>query len=190
MPITRCDPRGVPFMSQTAQNLETVRASLDTVLLQLAEVLTTLRDAQYALRNTGPFEGSVGGHTRHLLDHVRALLDGVERQPIDYDRRERGTAIENERDAALAEITRLRTLLRSMAALSANHPLRVAAMTDGQTGRVDHVGSTLGREMIFVLSHTIHHNAMIAAMVRHDGQTPPRFFGYAPSTIAAVRSAD
>jgi uncharacterized damage-inducible protein DinB len=45
------------------------------------------------------------------------------------------------------------------------------------------VGTSVGRELAYVLSHTIHHNAIVGAMVKTLGGTPPQRFGYAPSTV-------
>ena len=44
-------------------------------------------------------------------------------------------------------------------------------------------GSTVGRELAYVLSHTIHHNAIIGSMVKALGGVLPERFGYAPSTV-------
>jgi uncharacterized damage-inducible protein DinB len=44
--------------------------------------------------------------------------------------------------------------------------------------------TSLGRELAFVLSHTIHHNALISVMAMLMGVSVPERFGYAPSTIA------
>jgi hypothetical protein len=44
------------------------------------------------------------------------------------------------------------------------------------------VRSTLGRELAFVASHTIHHFAIVALLLRDMGIGVPARFGYAPST--------
>jgi hypothetical protein len=46
------------------------------------------------------------------------------------------------------------------------------------------VETTVGRELAFVLSHTVNHNALIAVMALTLGVPVPDRFGYAPSTIA------
>ena len=51
------------------------------------------------------------------------------------------------------------------------------------------VETTAGRELAFVLSHTIHHNALIDVMARTLGVPVPDRFGYAPSTIAHLEKA-
>jgi hypothetical protein len=50
--------------------------------------------------------------------------------------------------------------------------------------------TSVGRELVFVLSQTAHHNALIGVMAKTLGVPLPEFFGYAPSTIAYLeRSA-
>ena len=44
--------------------------------------------------------------------------------------------------------------------------------------------STHARELAFVFSHTIHHNAIIGTIARAIGVELPSNFGTAPSTIA------
>ena len=46
------------------------------------------------------------------------------------------------------------------------------------------VPTSPGRELAFVLSHTVHHNALIRVMVKLLGADVPADFGYAPSTLA------
>ena len=43
--------------------------------------------------------------------------------------------------------------------------------------------TTLGREVAFVLSHTLHHQALIAAHLRATGHDVPDNFGVAPATL-------
>jgi len=46
------------------------------------------------------------------------------------------------------------------------------------------VTTSLGRELAFVLSHTVHHSALVAVMVKLLGNMVPERLGYAPATIA------
>src|SRR5437667_2882419 len=76
------------------------------VLRQLAEVVRAMTDEQYRTKPVGVVSSHVGGHVRHCLDHVEALLAGVEQGEVDYDRRQRGTDVETRRVAALDAIGR------------------------------------------------------------------------------------
>jgi len=150
------------------------------LLEQLAGVVARLDDAHYRAERAREVSGSVGGHVRHCLDHVAALVRGIEGGHIDYDARVRGTAIESRRDAALHEMARL---VRSMQELVAMPPDTLVAVSLG--GGADDVTvavSTLARELAFVLSHTIHHFAIVALLLHDMGVRVPPRFGYAPST--------
>lgn len=157
---------------------------LVSILEELRAVLLSLPDHAYSHRAGPTFaSASIGGHVRHCLDHVRAVVDGRNIDLIDYDHRARGTAIETDPAAALGELDQLITAVAAMAAADASELIEVAVMPtrDGQTAILS---STLARELAFVLSHTIHHNATIRAMAIDAGHAVPAAFGYAPSTLA------
>ena len=154
------------------------------VLSQLRSVVTGLRPGEYAATSGPEFAGaSVGGHVRHCLDHVRAVVDGRSAGLVDYDHRERGTLIESDPDAAARELDRLRAGLEALAGASADSSVTIAVMPSRE-GQGVTLGSTIGRELAFVLSHTVHHNAMVRGMVVALGRPLPEGFGYAPSTLA------
>jgi uncharacterized damage-inducible protein DinB len=137
---------------------------------------------QYARKPVGAVTGSVGGHVRHCLDHVAALLGSLDEGFLDYDRRERGTAVEASPAAALEALAGLERQLLALRAADAT-PLVLRTTLSSALPPVE-VNTTLGREMAFVLSHTIHHNALIGVAAQILGVPVPERFGYAPSTIA------
>jgi uncharacterized damage-inducible protein DinB len=142
-----------------------------------------MTDEQYRMKPVGVVSSNVGGHVRHCLDHVDALLAGIDRGELDYDRRQRGTEVETSRTAALAAIQGQEQQLRSLSSLSDGHRLRLSTLVSSAMPPIE-VETTVGRELAFVLSHTVHHNALIAVMARTLGVPVPDRFGYAPSTIA------
>jgi uncharacterized damage-inducible protein DinB len=162
--------------------------ALVAVLEQLQGVVGCLRDEQYAMKPVGVVNSSIGGHVRHCLDHVRALLNAVETGELDYDHRDRDTPIESDRAAALHAI---RVLHNKLLALDSDdileQPVRLSILMTADGAPID-VGTTIGREMAYVLSHTIHHNALIGTMVKILGGWLPDRFGYAPSTLAHMKT--
>ncbi|MBL8874609.1 MAG: DinB family protein [Phycisphaerae bacterium] len=170
-----------PHSPQTASVLSLPVVEL---LRELAGVIAQLSPAQYTERcGESFFNGNIGGHVRHCLDHIRAVLDGFASGVVDYDHRERGTNIESDPAAARDEIRRLRRLAEDLAHVEAQAPLHVAILPT-RDGQSVNLLSTLGRELAFVLSHTIHHNAMIKGMAVALGLQLPQAFGYAPATLA------
>lgn len=161
-------------------------AGLAAGLVELDALLAALSDTDYARRGAGVFSSSIGDHVRHCLDHVRALVEGVAAGRIDYDARTRGTPIEVDCGLARTEIARLLAELRTIAGQSFVLPVSVT-VTFRDDAPPTWVESTLGRELGFVASHTVHHGALIAAIARTLGHAPPAEFGVAPATIAHLR---
>jgi uncharacterized damage-inducible protein DinB len=158
-------------------------AAVREVLGQLREVVSFLGVDTYTRDPVATFGGSIGGHVRHCLDHIEAVIQGIDSGVVDYDHRERGTEIESDPAAAIVESTRLCSLLDALADVTPEQAVAVKVMLCGD-GAVTTLRSTIGRELVFVLSHTIHHGAMIAGMVKALGGDVPEGFGLAPSTIA------
>lgn len=152
------------------------------LLEELAGLLGRLDDATYARSPVGVMPGSVGAHVRHCLDHVAALVGCVESGRLDYDHRRRGTPVETSVAAAHEAIG---TLIESLSSLPADAPSRMLRLSVMMTcdGASVEVASSVGREFAYVLSHTVHHNAIIGAMVKTLGGVTPERFGYAPSTL-------
>jgi len=151
------------------------------LLRQLASVVVVLHDAHYREQQVREVSGSVGGHVRHSLDHIAALVRGLDVGIIDYDARVRGTSVETMREAALQEINRLVRILTTLNQEATDRHLMVT-VHDAATGARSAVTTSLVRELAFVESHTIHHFAIVALLLHEMGiRVPPRF-GYAPST--------
>ncbi|MFO0860585.1 MAG: hypothetical protein U0570_08510 [Phycisphaerales bacterium] len=157
------------------------RGALVEVLLQVRGLLMLLNQDQYVLAPVGDVRSSIASHVRHALEHVKSLLRATGTGRLDYDLRDRDTPVERELPAATAEIDSLIDALRRIDPIDANADWTLGA-------RVTESGATLGmrttplRELVFVLSHTIHHNALIGVLARRQGISLPARFGYAPST--------
>lgn len=163
--------------------------SVAECLRELAGVMVLLSVEQYTKKADDTFfKGTIGGHVRHCLDHIRALLEGASIGTVDYDHRARGTDIELNPLAAREEIRVLRRLAEEAGLRSADDALNVLVMPSSD-GEAVAIRSSLGRELAFVLSHTIHHNATIKGMAVALGVGLSSEFGYAPSTLAHRASA-
>ena len=127
--------------------------------------------------------GSIGGHVRHCLDHVRALVGLRGSGDLTYDSRLRGTSVETDPWAAIEEIDRLDLRVEDLHDSRPGGAVRLRSMTEPD-GTAIHVQSTVGRELAFVIQHTIHHAAIIAVLLDQVGVDVPAGFGYAPSTLA------
>lgn len=160
-------------------------APLVELLRQLTFVLEQLNDEEYVEMRARGISGSIGGHVRHCLDHVNALVAGAARGEVNYDLRRRDTLIEHRRDAAVHESRRLCERLSDVAVLPADSTLKLLGAFETEGPPIAST-STLGREVAFVVSHTIHHFAVIALLLWEMGCDVPPRFGYAPSTPTAA----
>jgi uncharacterized damage-inducible protein DinB len=165
------------------------RPALPLILLlrQLACVIEDLTEAQYAQKPVGVVESSIGAHVRHCMDHVAALLTAVRSGVLDYDARRRGTSVETSRVAALESIDETVRRLTELPPSDLHRSL-LLSVTLAVGAQPMRVRSSVGRELAYVVSHTIHHNALIGAMVRTLGGTLLDRFGYAPSTVAHLEA--
>lgn len=158
-----------------------VVAALRHRLDELMRLVLTMPADVYRARPSR-MSGSIGEHVRHALDHVSSLVAACPSAVLSYDHRTRGTAVENEPGAAVREMMRLGAALDRWADRPLDEPVAVAALVSPD-GRSVTGWSTLARELAFVMSHTIHHQAIVALLLEQQGsEAPDERFGYAPST--------
>lgn len=154
---------------------------LARLLDDLASVLLQTSSAVYTARPLPGVSGSIGEHVRHILDHVTAVVATPEASVLTYDRRQRGTSVEIDSAAAIRSIWRIKAILNSTDVDAMNRPVSVAIVLD-RGGEPALMQSTRGRELAFVLGHTVHHRALIAMLLAIAGVDVPESFGLAPTT--------
>ena len=154
-------------------------------LRQGADLLRRLDDETYTDPGSDrPRAAGVGAHFRHCLDFYHCFLRDLEGGRIDYDRRDRRGALESEIHAALAAVEDVMARLSLIPEERADRSVEVRhdlAPDDGSVTAWQ--GSTVGRELRFLASHTVHHYALIAHIVRAQGIEPGEEFGVAPATL-------
>jgi hypothetical protein len=127
--------------------------------------------------------GCPGGHVRHCIEFYQCFLDQWPSGHVNYDARARDPEIEADPAAAVRSLHELsRCFEESDGSSLHDHPLKV------REGGTDWLDSTSGRERRFLFSHTVHHMALIAILLRSHGTTVPEEFGVAPSTMAYRRT--
>lgn len=151
------------------------------LLQQAADLLAGLDDDAYNAACPACFDSTVGGHLRHVLEHYRSFIGGLESGEIDYDLRERGSPVERSVVAAAAEVTLLLAAMEHLHGSSARSPLLIM-VDDG--GRPRTSLSNVERELQFLLSHSVHHYALIRTILNIQGlRCAVGEFGVAPSTL-------
>ena len=151
-----------------------------TYLGQAERLLSRMDGTQYAMAHAHCFGASIGGHVRHCLDHFEQFLAGISGGRVDYDHRERGGEVETNPEVATLRI-------QSIAARLQQFPLDESAELDVKLdcgGDCAHwKRSSAGRELQFLVSHMVHHFAIIGIMCKAMNVELEPDFGLAPSTV-------
>lgn len=156
------------------------------LLQRLISIIETLSDQQFIHTDPAIFISSIGSHVRHVLDHYRIFLDGLEQGDINYDNRAREQLIEFNRSEALQCCNGLIHALESVTDCQrvVNVTLDLSCGDSTVATEPEVQVSTVGRELTFLHSHTVHHQAVIGFIMRLLKITPvPDDFGLAPATI-------
>jgi hypothetical protein len=159
---------------------------LASLLQQMCSLIERMDDATYTMPAPGRASGGVGGHVRHCLDHVGALITATRSGIAEYDRRRRGTSVESCRAAAIQQIGELIERLVVLDASVMDEPLLVETQID-PAGAMILTRSSMCREVAFVISHTIHHNAIVAQLLAGRELALDARFGLAPATPGEPR---
>lgn len=164
--------------------MNTVKAMANeniVILKQAEKLITDLSDELFVDNSIPPFHSGVGKHIRHVLDFYIAFFSR-ENDKIDYDRRDRSLAVETNRMHTIEAIRHIIHRLESVE--DADHKV-MSNNDDGGHRSPAHAfcRSSIGRELQFLVSHTVHHFAIIAIVLAQRGYAPPKDFGVAASTL-------
>lgn len=166
--------------------MTTIRTlALDNVryLEQAVHLVENLTDTQYADPAPLKMGSSVGAHLRHCIDHYDNALAGIPRQRIDYDARRREVRLETSRVDGLAKLRELAEGLRAISELPDQRLMVKMDCGDEETEACWWTESSIRRELQFLISHTVHHFAIIKMALTAAGLTVGADFGMAPSTL-------
>lgn len=151
-------------------------------------VVRSLDDDTYRAGSPAACGSTIGRHLRHVLDFYDAFLRAVEPDDwpvrLDYTVRRRDVPEEADRAAGVERVETIRARLGSLRAVSPDATMIVRAEVGGGEGDEPvWSGSTVGRELAALESHTIHHFAVMAVLLRVLGVAVPDTFGVATSTL-------
>jgi len=152
-------------------------------------LLNEIGPVRYTQKIPVCFNSAAGGHMRHVIEHYMSFLQGLETGDVDYESRPRDTLIESDPVYAVGQLETIKRRLNEFAGENADRALQVRAETAPADAPSPWAGSTALRELEFLLSHTIHHYALVAVVCRLAGQETPADFGMAPSTLRYLKSA-
>lgn len=159
-------------------NLKKAVKVLQKIINQQITCLESISQEQYTTPIPPMDLASIGGHTRHITEFLVQLIKDYHIGTISYDNRERNKLIEN--DAVFAT-EKLKEISLKLAHLS-EKKLYLKQIYGEETLFIE---TTLEREIIYNIEHSIHHQALIKVALNHFniGGIVHENFGVAPSTI-------
>ena len=135
------------------------------------------------------YAGPAGSHLRHIIEHYEALVFPSTAHVVDYDRRPRDRDLEVNATLATSRLNTLQDTLRGWHQRTLDEPVRVLGQ-GGTAGEFDFsVSSSVGRELVFVASHAVHHFALLLAYCEQHRIPVPTHFGKAPATVAHAKAS-
>ncbi len=175
-----------------------------TILAQGIELLRHTPPAVYRATNAETFGSSSGAHFRHVIQHYQSFLAGVcaghaesaqsasvraaspiHRVLVDYDLRDRTVALETDVEQAIQALQEISFGFETHD--FSERQIEILQNYDPAKPKRP-VPSSIARELTFLISHSIHHYALIGVILRLNGIEVPRYFGFAPSTIYYLNS--
>src|SRR5262249_16798673 len=102
---------------------------------------------------------TIGQHTRHIVEFYNCLLEqslSITEPVINYANRKRDHRIESEPDHALSYVE---VIVEKLQSLNTEKTCLLNCAEHGQEDLMVH--STIGRELIYNIEHTIHHLAIV-----------------------------
>ncbi|MYL23388.1 hypothetical protein GLV89_06220 [Halomonas alkaliantarctica] len=154
------------------------------VLAQLEGLLKRVDPKAYQRLLGAHATQSLGKHVRHVLEHYQTLLEACSASPLqttlDYEQRKRETVLENDPAEALARVKTVQENLASLTTTPPTTPLSLYYPVDNSASALP---TSLGRELAFLTSHTVHHMALISLLCETLDIPLPKAFGVHPSTL-------
>jgi hypothetical protein len=170
---------------------------LDSIKQSLNQIITSLEQIhkQSTLKQQYLYcELNIGKHVRHINDHFLAVKQGLVTGIIDYNGRNRGTDIETNSDIALQQIHDLiswiDTDIGKFNEKEINKQIKIFSEIDCQETQSMEFSSTIAREFLYLINHTIHHAAHIALIAKYHDVEIPLNTGMAPCTMTYLRATN
>lgn len=151
--------------------------AMNKVLLEQAVSLVQAQpEEHYSRACKEVFSSTIGQHIRHCVEHYEEFLMALaEGRDLDYESRPRDVRLETDTGEALRRLAAIHVSLGKLV----DEGSSVGVL---DTGADTPSPSSTAREMQYLLSHTVHHFALIAVIAGLYGISVPSDFGVAPST--------
>lgn len=128
---------------------------------------------------------TIGQHVRHVLEHYERFFISLGEQEVNYDQRPRDPSLETIRELAITRIDGIVHRLKRLKEKGCECHIMSITTFASDDDKEDPVmtTTTVIRELLFLQSHTIHHNALISILLNYL-DIPVQFaLGMAPATL-------
>jgi hypothetical protein len=161
-----------------------IKSIVVQILEDAKQYLKQMDQGLYAMPLDLLFGASIGQHTRHFVEFYQCLLSQIEHPPyiIDYAKRTRDLNLETDPAFTVREIDKI---IRKISVIRLNMGCQLECSDHLKSKESLRVASSLERELIYNIEHTIHHLAIIKIGIKSIAPNLklPEHFGVAPSTI-------
>lgn len=159
-----------------------IKASNQKIISQLTNFIENLSNEAYSQKVEILSGSSIGMHVRHILEFYICFLDNIENNEICYDSRKRQLVFEVDTKSTIDKFSEI---VNRIEQLENNKQLIITSNTTTEEGPNTEIKTSISRELLYTLDHTIHHMALIkiAAKVNFPKIQVSSEFGVAPSTI-------
>ncbi|MDX1957645.1 MAG: DinB family protein [Leptospiraceae bacterium] len=151
-------------------------------ILELVKVLENMDDNIYSISIPILFQSSVGEHVRHIYEFYECLFNSANENVICYDTRNRSLELQTSRELCLKKLVEITDRLHI---LDLNKELILKTKLVYDSDNFYFSETSIQRELLFILDHTIHHMAIIRIGIESLNLDIkiPEFFGFTPSTV-------
>lgn len=149
-----------------------------SVLGQLTDAINQLEHQDYKKPLETLSGSSIGQHVRHVIEFYQCMMNGHEKEVINYDLRVRDKMIEESREFAIQCINKI---LFDLNTANLSKTITLEIMYDQPIK----LSTTIERELVYNIEHAIHHMALIKIGIKAIDPKIllPEDFGVAASTI-------
>lgn len=146
------------------------------ILMLLIEAIGALTFDEYTQKISILSNGSIGEHTRHIIELFQQLVNGYESSNIDYDNRKRNIEIQVNIDFAEESIAKI---ISELDKKNKNLTLKTTLNEIDCT-----IETNYFRELLYNIEHCVHHQAILKIAFLSLGKHElSENFGVAKSTI-------
>ena len=154
-----------------------IKQTIHQNLLQLEQILHQLSDEDYTCPLSILNGQTIGKHVRHIVEFYQCLMEA--KSIVCYDERKRNILLETSTEYSISIVDRI---MDKIDTLDFNQNIQLKQLVNDE---VFFVNSTIGRELIYCIDHSIHHFAIIKMALKENFKTLDltEDFGIAYSTL-------